>query len=151
MRYWLFIIPIFLFSKCTTNPGDASHKKLKLLILSGRNNHEWQSTTPQLVKMYEESGRFDVEVTEAPDTLSYAILKGFDAVVSNWSAWPEHDYRWPEEAESGLMKFIEEGGGFVLLSMLRVPLFTIGPNIRSWSERPGETAPDMARLYHIKF
>jgi type 1 glutamine amidotransferase len=104
-----------LFSKCTTNPGDASHKKLKLLILSGRNNHEWQSTTPQLIKMYGECGRFEVEVTETPDTLSHEILKGFDAVVSNWSAWPEHEYRWPGEAESGLMKFIEEGGGFIVI------------------------------------
>jgi type 1 glutamine amidotransferase len=116
MRSWHFLLMILIFAQCDVkqNVRETKHK-IRVLILSGRNNHEWQSTTPQLVKIYEESGRFDVEVTEAPDTLSYAILKGFNAVVSNWSAWPEHDYRWPEAAERGLMKFIEEGGGFVVV------------------------------------
>lgn len=116
MRYWLFLFTILLFAKCTSNQvSNKSEDKLKLLILSGKNNHEWQSTTPQLVKMYVESGRFEVKVTEEPDTLSYEILKDFDAVVSNWSAWPEHDYHWPDVAERVLIEFIEEGGGFVVI------------------------------------
>ncbi|MCK5704337.1 MAG: ThuA domain-containing protein, partial [Cyclobacteriaceae bacterium] len=82
--------------------------------MTGSNNHEWKKTTPQLQKMYLESGRFEVAITEAPDTLTYDDFKQFDAIVSNWTAWPEHEYRWPKSTEVGLMRYIEEGGGFVL-------------------------------------
>ena len=38
--------------------------KMRLLILSGANNHAWKATTPVLKKMYEDSGRFTVDVSE---------------------------------------------------------------------------------------
>jgi hypothetical protein len=34
----------------------AEGEKLRLLILSGANNHDWKSTTPVLKSMYESSG-----------------------------------------------------------------------------------------------
>ena len=40
--------------------------KLRLLLLSGANNHDWKTTTPALVKIYQASGRFDVVVMDAP-------------------------------------------------------------------------------------
>jgi hypothetical protein len=36
----------------------AEPAKLRLLIFSGANNHDWKSTTPALREMYEKSGRF---------------------------------------------------------------------------------------------
>ena len=115
MRALHFLLIIPLLSNCTGKDPVKVKENLQLLILSGRNNHEWQKTTPVLLKMYRESRRFTVEVTERPDTLSGEHISSFDAVVSNWSAWPEHDYRWPKAAEDGLREFIEQGGGFVLL------------------------------------
>lgn len=115
MRIILIIISAFVLSLCTrSKQGLNADTKLKLLILSGRNNHEWKKTTPQLRKMYLESKRFEVDVTESPDTLNYDDFKHFDAIVSNWTAWPDHGFRWPKSTEDGLMRFIEEGGGFVL-------------------------------------
>jgi type 1 glutamine amidotransferase len=102
-------------AQCNPTQQNQQHsEKIKLLILTGRNNHEWAKTTPQLVKMYEECYRFQVELTHSPDTMTFESFKEFDVVVSNWSAWPEHDYRWPEKTEEGLLKYIERGGGFVL-------------------------------------
>jgi len=104
-----------VFFQCMPNfQPDEDDNKLKLLILSGKNNHEWQKTTPLLAKIYEESGNFEIEISDKPDTLSYENLTHYNAVVSNFTAWPEHDYRMPKPAEDGLMRFIEEGGGFVL-------------------------------------
>jgi type 1 glutamine amidotransferase len=114
MRIWHFLLMLILAQCGLKQPVEDTSDKIKLLILSGRNNHEWQKTTPLLAKFYNESGRFETVITNRPDTLSYENFKLFSAVVSNWAAWPEHDYRWPKSTEEGLMKFIEEGGGFVL-------------------------------------
>ena len=115
MRIWHFLLIFFFFQCGSKQPIAESKHKIKLLILSGKNNHEWQKTTPLLLKMYEESGLFEVQVSENPDSLNYEDLQSFDAVVSNYTPWPEHDYRWPEAAETGLIKFVEEGGGFVVI------------------------------------
>ena len=105
MRLWHFLFMILMFARCVKEQTpEGNNDKIRLLILSGRNNHEWQKTTPLLVKFYEESGRFDVFVTNSPDTLSYEYYKTFDVVVSNYTPWPEHEYRWPREAEEGLTK-----------------------------------------------
>ena len=97
--------------------GCQSHEKhpesIRILILSGSNNHEWKKTTPFLKKIFDNAGYFQVDITNQPDTLSYHIFTKYDAVVSNWNSWPENDLRWTAEAENGLLKFVEEGGGLV--------------------------------------
>ena len=115
MRYFYFLFLIFLICQCDFERSVVQkEKKIKVLILTGRNNHAWKKTTPLLKKMYEECGRFKTDVTESPDTLSLNVFRQYDAIVSNWAAWPEHDFRWPNEVEMGLIKYIKEGGGFVL-------------------------------------
>ena len=89
--------------------------KIRMLILSGKNNHEWQKTTPYLAQMYAGSGLFDVEITEVPETLNNQNLVDFDVIVSNWSSFPDKTYRWPAAAENALIDFIRRGGGLVTL------------------------------------
>lgn len=94
--------------------NDINENNLtNLLILSGKNNHEWQKTTPLLVKIYKESGLFAITITERPDTLSYKDFKKFDVLVSNWNTWPENDLRLSEEWENDFLKYVNEGGGMV--------------------------------------
>ncbi len=112
MSYWHLLFTVVLFYQCSAHQG--SYSKLKLLILSGSNNHEWQATTDYIQSVYTTSGRFTAEITENPDTLTYEVFKRYDAVVSNWNSWPENTRRWPVATETGLMKFIDEGGGFAL-------------------------------------
>jgi len=124
MKNWYFLPVILLLVQCTIEPhNEKSDQKITILILSGNNNHDWEKTTPQLVAIYEESQKFHVQVTESPDTLTLEDYNLFDAVVSNWTAWPEHSYRWPKEAEEGLLKFIEQGGGFVLFHAASATLY----------------------------
>ena len=73
-----------------------------------------QATTKQLVDMYTKANRFKVFVTKSPDTLRYCDFKKYDAVLSNWNAWPEGKLKWPKSTKKGLMKYIKRGGGFVL-------------------------------------
>ena len=99
LRYLL----LFLVAGCLfgcQNP-DNSNQRIRLLILSGRNNHDWEQTTLVLTKIFEEDMRFSVDLTFSPDTLSFDYLRRYDVIVSNWNSWPENDLRWPKAMEEG--------------------------------------------------
>ncbi|MBL7190042.1 MAG: PmoA family protein, partial [Phycisphaerae bacterium] len=88
---------------------------LRVLILSGRNNHDWRKTTPVLQEMYNESRRFVVDVTKDPTTCTADVLAKYDVVVSNWCAWPEVNGRqWGPEVEKAFVDFVRSGKGFAL-------------------------------------
>jgi type 1 glutamine amidotransferase len=94
---------------------DAGRGKIRLLILSGANNHDWKSTTPVLKKMYEESGRFTVDVTENVPQLSGRDFAKYDALVSNYTTYPDvKGHRWPAETEKAFLDYIAAGHGLVL-------------------------------------
>jgi type 1 glutamine amidotransferase len=44
--------------------------KVKVLLIDGQNNHNWQATTPVLKKILEDSGRFTVDVATSPPRLN---------------------------------------------------------------------------------
>ena len=76
-------------AQVATAPGDAdapffAQGKIRVLILSGRNNHDWRSTTPFLKRILEASGRFDVRVTEEPAGIDSETLRPYDVLVSDY-------------------------------------------------------------------
>jgi type 1 glutamine amidotransferase len=111
MKYLGF--PVLLLLLLTLFACEPASKPINILILSGRNNHEWQQTTPFLEKMFLQAGYFNTEITNQPDTLNFADFEKFDVVLSNWNSWPENDLRWPVQTENALLDFIKNGGGFV--------------------------------------
>lgn len=86
-----------------------------VLILSGQNNHEWQKTSPLVAEILENSGLFEVSVTDDPDTLSYKSLKRYHVILSNRNTWPDTSSRMSRRWEKDFLKFISRGGGFVSL------------------------------------
>jgi type 1 glutamine amidotransferase len=90
-------------------------EKIKLLLLSGKNNHEWQKTTPKLQEIFTQSNLFSVTITEWPDTLSERSLKQFRVIVSNWNSWPERNCTWPETTKNAITGFIKNGKGMVFV------------------------------------
>lgn len=108
----LLIITIHPLSRACQIP-EADSDRLHVLILSGRNNHDWEKTTAVLTGIFEEAGPYEVRVTTRPDTLDAGDLRRFDVVISNWNSWPENDLRWPVAAEQGLLEYVENGGGLV--------------------------------------
>ncbi|OAI56768.1 trehalose utilization [Verrucomicrobiaceae bacterium SCGC AG-212-N21] len=90
--------------------------KLKVLIVDGQNNHQWQITTPVLKHALEDSGAFTAEVSTSP-------AKG--APADAWNAWrPKFsDYAvvvsnyngadWPEAVQKDFEAYVQNGGGFV--------------------------------------
>jgi type 1 glutamine amidotransferase len=95
-------------------PGAAGGK-IRLLVLSGANNHSWKTTTPVLKKTYEDSGRFTVDVTEDVPNLKAADFAKYDCIVSNYTTYPVVEgKRWPAETEKAFLDYVSSGHGFVL-------------------------------------
>lgn len=108
-----FGLSVFAAPDYSSAPGKDG--LIKVLILSGKNNHEWQKTTPLLVRIFKEAKLFDVSVTEKPETLSYNDWKKYNLVISNWNTWPDNNQRLSTHWESDFERYVNEGGGVLSL------------------------------------
>ena len=77
-------------------------------MLSGRNNHDWRTTTPFLRQLLVDTGRFDVRVVEEPDGITARTLAPYDLVVSDYCG-----PRWGDGTEAALVAFVRGGKGLV--------------------------------------
>ena len=105
----LFLACVIGASVVAEDP-PAEQKRLAVLILTGKGHHDWPTTTPFLKKMFEQSGRFTVEVTENPAECDAAMLAEFDVVFNN-----DAGRRWGPTMEKALLEFIAGGKGFVVM------------------------------------
>jgi type 1 glutamine amidotransferase len=81
---------------------------IRALILSGRNNHDWRATTPQLRRILVDTGRFDVRVDEEPAGITAATLDAYDVLILDYNG-----PRWGETAEAAVEAFVRSGKGMV--------------------------------------
>ncbi len=81
---------------------------VRVLIISGHNNHDWRSTTPFLKKLLLRPGRFDVRVNESPSGLSARTLAPYDLLVLDYMG-PD----WGQAARTAVEQFVASGKGIV--------------------------------------
>ncbi|MGH9338389.1 MAG: ThuA domain-containing protein [Acidobacteriota bacterium] len=99
-------------------------QQLKALIIDGRNNHDWQATTPVLRKILEDTGLFKVDV--ARSSPSGEDLSGFspqfdayDVLISNYNdlAFVEGQMvvgpLWSQDTRKAFEGYVRSGGGFI--------------------------------------
>ena len=69
-------------------PVNPKEQRLKVLIISGRNSyeHDWTGVNNYLRTLMQDTGRFDVRVTEDFDHGTLETLKGYDVVLLNYSS-----------------------------------------------------------------
>lgn len=104
----------FLPARAATNTADRladffQAGKIRALILSGRCNHDWRTTTPHLRQLLVDSGRFDVRVEEAVDGINAETLAPFDVLIMDYGG-----PRWPATTEKAVEDFVRAGKGLVL-------------------------------------
>lgn len=99
--------------------------KTRVLILSGRNNHDWRGSTAHLRRILEATGRFDVRVTEEPSALTRETLRPYHVLVSDYCG-----PRWSAAAEDAVAAFVREGKGLVAVHAASYP-FGIMPVLGS--------------------
>ncbi len=93
--------------------AQAAPAKIRTLIITGENGHDWRSVTPELRKALEDTGRFDVRVTEEFRGAGPETLAGYDLVVLNYQNL-RPDHRWGERADQALLDFVRSGKGLVM-------------------------------------
>ncbi len=107
--------PGLLIVVCSAIFVPISHAQtLRALILDGRNEHDWKTTTPILQQILESTGRFQVDVSTAPDRREpygdwSPQFSEYNVVVSNFN---DSDV-WPEAVRENFVQFVRGGGGFV--------------------------------------
>ncbi|HYO24763.1 MAG TPA: ThuA domain-containing protein [Lacipirellulaceae bacterium] len=98
-------------------PEQASGAEaLRALVLDGENaSHDWQTTTPILKKLLEDSGRFTADVATFPEAGSDEAarfvpeFKSYDVVVSNYNSQTLPN----EQFQKAFVAYLREGGAFV--------------------------------------
>lgn len=88
--------------------------KIKVLIVTGQNNHNWEVSHLAIKQILENSGLFTVNVAISPETGK--IMSNFNPDFASYQL-VVLDYngdRWPEETEKSFLEFAENGGGVVI-------------------------------------
>src|SRR5512145_2584240 len=99
--------------------GHTAEPRIRVLIVDGYSNHDWQLTTRLIRGILEPTGLFDVAVSTAPPTKD----------APGWDAWRPRfaDYdvviqtyndlgggpSWPRPVQEALEAFVRGGGGGV--------------------------------------
>lgn len=111
LRMILGMLVIAGFFLCSSS-GEAADK-LRVLLIDGQNNHKWQETSPELIRILESTGRFTVDRATSPakgEDLSKFLpdFSDYDVVVSNYNG-----ELWSEPMRKDFYEYVKSGGGFV--------------------------------------
>jgi uncharacterized protein len=88
--------------------------KIQVLIITGQNGHNWRGTTPLLRKILEDTGKFEVRVTEELRGAGPETLAPYDLVVLNYFERGRPELRWGERTDAAFLDFVRSGKGVVV-------------------------------------
>jgi type 1 glutamine amidotransferase len=92
----------------------AAPAKIQTLIITGQNGHDWRTVTPLLRKALEDTGRFEVRVTEEFRGAGSDMLAPYDLVVLNYFERRQPALWWGERANDALLYYVRSGKGLVM-------------------------------------
>lgn len=96
----------------------SSSGKIKVLIVDGFSNHDWQKTTALLKSIIEPTGLFTVSVSSCPPTATspgYETwrpdFKSYDVVIQTCNDINRAGPAWPQAVQADFEAFVRGGGG----------------------------------------
>lgn len=100
-------------AQVTTRPAAPTEPAIRVLLITGCDvlAHNWRETTPALRKHLEDTGRFEVVVSEEPLVLESSALGQYDVVLINY-----YNHERPgltAKARDNLASFVRSGRGLV--------------------------------------
>ncbi len=88
--------------------------KVKVLILTGVNNHQWAETTPLLRQILEQTGRFEVRVNEEGRGNGPETFAPYDVLLLNYNDFKQSAGPWwDDRARQAMLDFVRNGKGLV--------------------------------------
>lgn len=106
----LLFIGLALLMACAI----SARKPVRVLLITGQNNHNWQVSHVVLKKILENSGRFTVDFAISPaagEDMSGFIL---DFTPYQLALLDYNGDAWPEETNRNFLEFVQNGGGVVV-------------------------------------
>jgi type 1 glutamine amidotransferase len=92
---------------------SQSAPKIKVLILTGVNNHDWRATTPLLREILDATGRFDIRVNEEGRGCGSETFAPYDLLLLNYNDWKNSGPWWDDRARQAMLDFVRNGKGIV--------------------------------------
>ncbi len=107
-------------SRISTDNEHGIDTHIRVLLISGASNHDWVSTTPYLKRIFEDTGRFAVDVLEETHSITAQLLDNYDVIVSDFNTFTSRnkaprDPGWSDETRRAYIEFVRRGGGHVVV------------------------------------
>ena len=103
-------------------PAAGLAPRIKVLLVDGYGNHDWQRTTRLTRGILEPTGLFEVAVSTVPASTNdpaYAtwlpLFKDYDVVIQTCNDLGGRGPLWPAPARDSFEKFVHGGGGVFVL------------------------------------
>ena len=111
--YRVLLALLLSCASLTGLPAQTS-PKIKVLILTGVNNHDWRATTPVLREILERTGKFDVHVNEEGRGNTLVTFSPYDVLLLNYNDMKHTAGPWWDEgARQAMLDFVRNGKGLV--------------------------------------
>jgi len=115
--YQLITLTAFVtFVACSTTaqPHKDVGQPLKVLVITGQNNHYWPESSKIIEQIFDNSDRFTADIVTSPasgeDMSSFQPkFKGYDLICLDYNG-----DSWPESTKTRFEDFVKNGGGLVL-------------------------------------
>jgi type 1 glutamine amidotransferase len=111
---------LLLISFYTTLPvsaQDHSGKRIKVLIIDGFSNHDWQQTTSLIKAVLAPTGLFDISVSTTPPAKQSPgwdkwrpDFKNHDVVIQTFNDIRDSSF-WPDVVKTDFEQYVHNGGG----------------------------------------
>ena len=115
-RTWLVLAVIALSVPLLAQRAGtpAGPPKIQTLIITGQQmGHNWKAVTPELRKVLEDTGLFEVRITEEFRGAGPETLAPYSLVILNYQD-RQPDQRWGDRADQALLEFVRSGKGLVM-------------------------------------
>ena len=91
----------------------APPRKLQVLIITGRDDHDWRGATPRMRQYLDAAGIFETRIAEEFRDAGPESLNGYDVAVLVYSDKAAED-RWTDRSRAVLLDFVRGGKGLVV-------------------------------------
>lgn len=108
-----------VFSVHSHHVSARPERDLRVLIVDGFNNHDWEATSRAIRSILVQDGGFVVEVSTVPDSRDEAWIqwnppfRNYDLVVQNTNDI-DGAGAWPASAQKSLEQYVSGGGGLLV-------------------------------------
>jgi uncharacterized protein len=92
---------------------SAAPRKIQVLIITGRDDHDWRGATPLMRQYLDAAGIFETRIAEEFRDAGPESLNRYDVAVLVYADKAPEDY-WTERSRIVLLNFVRSGKGLVV-------------------------------------